>query len=68
MKNSKILASESNAEALRLYALMKQRNEDELRAVEEMSKHPYSWEQVQKQEQERQRRANDTDGTTIRKP
>jgi ABC-type protease/lipase transport system fused ATPase/permease subunit len=68
MKNSKILASESNAEALRLHALMKQRNEDAVRAVEEMSKHPYSWEQVQKQEQERQQRASDTDGTTTSKP
>jgi hypothetical protein len=67
MKNSKISATESNAEALRLNALMKQRNEDAVRDVEEMSKHPYSWEQVQKQEQERQRRANDTDGTTTSK-
>ncbi len=68
MKNSKILASESNAEALRLHALMKQRNEDAVREVEEMLKHPYSWEQMQKQEQERQQRASDTDGTTTSKP
>jgi acyl-CoA-binding protein len=68
MKDSKISAAESNAETLRLYALMKQRNEDAVRGVEEMSKHPYSWEQVQKQERERQRRANDTDGTNTSKP
>ncbi len=68
MKNSKILASESNAEALRLHALMKQRNEDAVRGVEEMSKHPYSWEQKIKQRDEMHRRAGLLNGTTTSKP
>ena len=58
MSNSKKkLATEMDAETLRLHALMKERNEAELKAVEEMSKHPYSWEQVKKQEEKRQRLA-----------
>ncbi len=68
MKNSKILASESNAEALRLHALMKQRNEDDLRGVAEMLKHPYSREQKIKQRDEMHRRAGLSGGANTSKP
>jgi hypothetical protein len=68
MKNSKIPASESSAETLRLHALMKQRNEDAVRAVEEMSKHPYSLEQVKKQVEEMHWRADLSGGKTTSKP
>jgi hypothetical protein len=49
MSNSKILANEWNAETERLHALMKQRNEEELKAVEEMSKRPFSLGQAKAQ-------------------
>ncbi len=68
MKNSKISAAESNAEALRLHALMKQRNEDAVREVEEMSKHPYSREQKIKQAEEMERRAFLSGGANTSKP
>jgi acyl-CoA-binding protein len=68
MKNSKISAAESSAETLRLHALMKQRNEDALKAVEEMSKRPFSWEQAQKQVKELKRRAGLPDGKNTSKP
>ncbi len=68
MKNSKISASESNAEALRLHALMKQRNEDAVREVEEMLKHPYSREQKIKQRDEMKREAGMSGGKTTSKP
>ncbi len=58
MSNSKKkLATESSEEVSRLHALMKKRNEAEVKAVEEMKKHPFTWEQVKKQEQKRQRLA-----------
>lgn len=57
MKNPKISATESNAETSRLHELMKQRNEDALEAVAEVSKHPLSLEQKFKQRNEMRRRA-----------
>jgi hypothetical protein len=68
MKNSKISAAESNAETLRLHALMKQRNKDAVRAVAEMSKHPYSREQKIKQAEEMEREAVLSVGMNTSKP
>lgn len=57
MSSSKKLATQLTPELAKSHALMKRRNEDALKAVEEMSKHPYSREQKIKQRDEMRRRA-----------
>lgn len=68
MNNSKKLATESNAETLRLHALMQKRNKDALQAAEEMLKHPLSLEQQREQVQRLAKRAGLSDGKNISKP